>query len=879
MSDAASPEAPARVRRTVAAANAALLLAFGVLDLGKGLYFLRHYPQAVPFDIYYNVGLRMMRDLMASRSVGELWNALRAMKGLAYLAGAGALYGPWAILKPGDFQWMRQGLAVVDALNLVLAAALVLQWTRSRFAAATTALLWLIFPGYTLNLVRGYPEPLVVLCFLLSLSAFTLGERRHRLPLYALSGFLFLYSIFIRVQVMPFFMLVAGLLLAAAARWALAPPHRAPTIAFLAGAMPIIVAWAFLRIEVDDPARLESFSFHAFQRVYPHGFWLYLDTDGWMGPYSLRQYPFYVALVEAARGEPALLTSSARQWAFAGVYVLRHLDESARAVLINLYRFFAKPTNDYKWDFPYPYGLQVWGQGLVCLVGLAGLLRARRPRVPWALLAIYVVTFSLLYAISHVEPRYHLPVMAALLMTGGLWLDEARVRIARPNPPRRAVTIALATASGSALAWWLARRMTAPLSALIVHDAAVIGAAIALFLFFHGMGKGEARGARVAATTVAGLAAACVLAVGFTDVSWHGRRTALTPGAVFRQRIVLSDEGLRVLRSADEAFVVFDLARVDGDQRCLGVDVNGTGHGGEGLFPAMPRFPLATTAGHRDPAWFAQWWALPLGAAERQALTAGVDVTLSVAPACRNPGMTLGLETFLRDDGRDYEGPSFEDWRKVSVYRLLYDGEHRLPVRRPRDAIERQSARREEGRWRPMGQDLHIGLLALRPGGAQLEWETAAARQNGDTTVAFRAESGRGGEALLGVGREGSAPEVSFPLAAREPFTREAGSIRLSYSPERRGEDRTEGLYLLRVPGILVRAGEPLRLWVRVPTRLSTDERYFAVRATPATEDARRVLGTDAGGAALLEGFGRFLDATRNSYPGDTGPWEILAVY
>jgi hypothetical protein len=120
---------------------------------------------------------------------------------------------------------------------------------------------------------------------------------------------------------------------------------------------------------------------------------------------------------------------------------------------------------------------------------------------------------------------------------------------------------------------------------------------------------------------------------------------------------------------------------------------------------------------------------------------------------------------------------------------------------------------------------------------------------------------------------------VSFPLAAREPFTREAGPIRLSYAPERLGEGRAEGLYLLRVPANLVRAGEPLRLSVRIPTRLSTDERYFAVRPVPAVEDAGRVLRTEIGGAAPLEGFGRFLDATRNSYPGDTGPWEILAVY
>ena len=32
--------------------SAAILLAFGALDAVKGLYFLRHYPQAVPFDIY-----------------------------------------------------------------------------------------------------------------------------------------------------------------------------------------------------------------------------------------------------------------------------------------------------------------------------------------------------------------------------------------------------------------------------------------------------------------------------------------------------------------------------------------------------------------------------------------------------------------------------------------------------------------------------------------------------------------------------------------------------------------------------------------------------------------------------------------------------------
>ena len=600
------------------AGSQALLLGVGILDLAKGLYFLRHYPQAAPFDAYYNVGLRLMRDLAASRSVSDLVEAMRAMKGLAYLGAAGVLYGPWAALRPGDFQWMRQGLAIVDAMNVVLAGMLVLSWTGSRLAALATASLWLIFPGYTLNLVRGYPEPFIVLCFLLSLVAFTWAEGRGSLALYALSGFLFIYSIFIRVQVMPFFILVSLVLAALAAPWLLAKPHRRRTLAFFAGWLPVLAIWAVLRLEVDDPARLESFSFHAFQRVYPHGFWLYLDTDGWMGPYSLRQYPFYLALVEAARGEPALLASSARRWLFAGSYVLQHLDESVRTVLINLYRFFARPTNDYKWDFPLPYGFQVAVQCLVSIVGLAGLLRARRPGVPWALLVSYASTLTLLYAVSHIETRYHLPVMAALLIGAGLWCWDARQWLARSSPPPRSALIALAAAAASALLWWPAGLTTGPRPALVLHHAAVLGGAGALFLFFVGMAKGEGRGARVAAAGLATLAAACVLAVGFTDVGWHGGRIALGPGSAFRQRIVLGEEGLRTLQGADEAFAVFDLAGVGGNHRCLSVDLNGTRHAGDELFPAMPRFPLATTAGHRDPAGFPQWWALPLSASERE---------------------------------------------------------------------------------------------------------------------------------------------------------------------------------------------------------------------------------------------------------------------
>ncbi len=104
----------------------------------------------------------------------------------------------------------------------------------------------------------------------------------------------------------------------------------------------------------DDLSVVENFGFFAFQRQqsYPYGFWMYLDSDGWVGPYGIKTYPFYKDMVaEASERDPNLMRSKSRQLAFTARYVTARAFESTLLILDNLYRMHVQPANDFRWEY------------------------------------------------------------------------------------------------------------------------------------------------------------------------------------------------------------------------------------------------------------------------------------------------------------------------------------------------------------------------------------------------------------------------------------------------------------------------------------------------------------------------------------------------
>ena len=223
----------------------------------------------------------------------------------------------------------------------------------------------------------------------------------------------------------------------------------------------------------------------------------------------------------------------------------------------------------------------------------------------------------------------------------------------------------------------------------------------------------------------------------------------------------------------------------------------------------MPVFGLATMRGDRDPRRFAQWWVTPW----RAEMMRGGHLAVTVRGGPRD---------FLRGDvGPDPEGShhgvSLGQWPLTSVYRLMHEGEYRLPVDQPVDrAIRRSWTGRGdvfEGTW-------GIRLVALDDEAGGAEWQTAAAPR-GDIVTAVWARAGRGTPAEL----LAPAGSVRFELGGAGPWRGPGGELR--YVPT--GE--YEGWYLFRTS--IDRAG-PLTLRVRPRQQMLSAPKYFLPEMRPA---------------------------------------------
>ncbi len=398
----------------------------------------------------------------------------------------------------------------------------------------------------------------------------------------------------------------------------------------------------------------KQYGFFAYTSPHPLGFWLYLDSDGWQGPLRIEDTTYQKELI-ALKGEGA--TSST----FADVagFVSRHPGESARTVLTNLHRLWHQPDNPFAVPFVLPYGLQVPLQrGLVVLfiMSLPSLLGSRL-----AILALPFVMLSMTYPAYHVFNKYATPALPFTLMGAALVIDRLLHRSGRP----RALLVGFAGAALGALlpaTLFAQLGMPGPGFMVLVRGLLWLGLGIALGTAVHRF-EGDTR-----SRSLALLIGAVVLLASSVAASRH----ATTRGA---WSVALDSPFEAVCRippggagtpSQGSPWILIDAQSKDG--RAPRIEANGLAL--EPPVPTMPTFGLASVRGRREPATFRQIWRARID----ESLLASGELEVRVSG-------DAGMEVFGDIRAGD-AGPrlSIGNWPYLSVYRLMHEGQYRLPT-------------------------------------------------------------------------------------------------------------------------------------------------------------------------------------------------------
>ena len=727
---------------------------------------------------------------------------------------------------------------------------------------------------------RLFPDP-VTGCFFVW-SAWFYSESVHRQSrkwMFA-TGLALTMALFVRSQLFHYFLVLVPLaLILSAPLWFRDPKSRGLAASFVLGCLPLVVVWlSIVRVVGDDLSEIEAFGNFTFQQRYPYGFWQFLDSDGWMGPYRLGKEPYYQALEVEAEASPELGTSYSRQLLFTARYVYSRAGESVVMVLDNVYRLYDRPANDYKWDYPFPYRYQVTFQKSILVFSLAGMgvLISTAPKYA----GVFFVPFclALLHGLSYPWPRFNQPAMPILIASAGVFLTWGvgkcvslwKTRKSGLTPVAFAVMVAVFLFGAGELfrlnlpdvfrpTGWLARLALVSIPFLLVA-----------LPFEHG----RRRQILLVVSIWLGLTM-LISAHTLRDQLWHQVRIEIdsaTPGV--EQEITLSAEALARLRNASEAFLVFDLHIPKGTPRGLTVEINGTPLPSSRLVPTMPRFGESTAAGGRDRRGYPQWWAVRL---DQELLPKSAPAVFRVRLRVAEGTRLILYGDRFRNQDRWYEGPSFGDWPHLAAAKLEYDGDYRLPIRLPL-----RSARTKSFILDATGQPVatpiahRIRIITLSSNQGRLEWETAAVPQGERLGLGFFAYSGKEGRAELLVGGK---PVFELFLGSKEDVDLERPPERLCFRAEAPRGDMAYGGYLLIIPRPESR--ERLKVEVRFRSGMSIERRFFSLDLGRNADDltdlaARCNIPRDV---ALMNGAARIVDASSNSYPQDTGRWSVASVF
>jgi 4-amino-4-deoxy-L-arabinose transferase-like glycosyltransferase len=821
-------------------ATVVLVVALLGVSLAVQLTFLWRYPQPILFGdaaSYYSVGQRFQRAFVTA--AGSPRAAFESVRPFLYFAGIGTVYAVIDCLRPGNVAAFREALAAINTLGLLGVFVLACALTGSRRLALVVLAVALLYPSLSVQTGRLLPDPITGTLLVWAAALYTLGLRRSRPALFLGAGALAGAALLVRSQLIEYVLALLLLVLGATARWWWGRPEGRRAVAgLLSGLLPACALWVGIGVAVGgNLGAIEQLGNFTFAPRYPYGFWQFLDSDGWMGPYRLGAEPYYQELQEAAETDPRLLGSRGRQLAFTARYVVARGGESLALVLDNVYRLYSRPANDYKWDYPIPYSAQIVLQGMIVVLSIFGCALAWREHPALAGPAFLPAALAVLHGLSYPWPRFSQPVMLLLLAFASLAVRGV-LRSRRRALLSTAILLALALALLGAREPFL--RLDAPALARACVPAAWALVIVAGIILTRGA-TGSPRPALVAAAVIA----LPVAAHTWRDRLWHELSTELRGERAAEQHIQVDDAACARLRAASEAFLAVDLGP-GMRPKALAVVVNG--RDARALEPTMARFGESTAAGGRDRRQYPQWWATPLD----RSLLESCALRIELRPA---PEALVTLKgDRLGEQGHVYEGPSFGDWPFVSTVKLEHDGDPRLAIRRHLASRTTESALVDSGRRRPLSYRHRVRVITLARNEGRLTWRTPLVPASA-TSIDFAAYSGERGQAELWIdGTRGP----SFPLGAATDFEVAAGAFTLRHraQPERGG--MRYGIYTLSLP--VFARGRALTLGVRFYSGMSIEPMFFSL-------DRR------GGGVAEL------LEAQANSYPDSTGRWGVAEVF
>ena len=829
-----------------------VLVVVAVLALGFALqiYFSSSYPQPILFGdpgAYYVVGQKLQQAVERLRAGDDIATVYESVRGVLYFAGVGSVYGIIDSLSPQNIPYFRAVLSVFNTLTMLGCFYLAQRLSGSYWGGLTALVLSAMYPPFSVQTGRLFPDPITGCLFVWSAYFYLRGIQDRSNGFMFASGLALTGALFIRSQLFNYVIVLLLITVAATALWWWRDQRRL-VAALLIGSLPFTMLWlGIVRSVGDDVEEIQAFGNFTFKKQYPYGFWQFLDSDGWMGPYRLRQEPYYRAMEAKAEDDPGLLESYPRQLAFTARYVVSRPTESIAVVLDNVLRLYDRPANDYKWDYPFSYSTQVIYQRLLVVLSVVGFVVVTS-RHPSRVFVFFVpACLALLHGLSYPWPRFNQPAMPILIAVAGAAAYWGWCR--RPRRWRPLILAAVASAFLFTLGALL--RVSLP---ELTRVSFAVGRIAFLAIPFVFVAFCVCENDRRACVLAAGAWLSLALLVTVHDLrspSWH--ETSVRLGKA-RQQIALSHEALREISGGSEAFAVFDLHIPDGDPSGVSVSINGHDVSTE-LVPTMPRFGESTAAGGRNRREYRQWWAVPLRA-DLLPPSAPARLELKVSATERTDVVLYGDR--FRDQDRFYEGPSFGDWPHLAQVKLEYDGDYRLPVRVPLASARTEADTASVHRMR---------VITLSSNEGRLVWESEPVSAGGPRALAFFAYSGNRGEAEIAVSGQSLA---TFPLGSMDDFDIDGLCHRAE--PARGG--MAYGGYVVFIDAV---EDGPVTMSVRFRSGMSIEPMFLSLDQR--NDDLSELVSRCGREDVPIAGLSRIVEAETNSYPADTGRWSVASVF